>query len=116
MKKIILIYSGGLDSTVLLYDLINNGNEVKAITFDYGQRHSKEIEYATFHTEKLGISHKVIDLRSTCELYGDSALTNSQTQVPDGHYAEDSMKANCSAEQEYDISIFCFGLGYESQV
>ena len=43
-RKTVVVFSGGLDSTTLLYHLIALGHEVKAISFDYGQRHRKEIE------------------------------------------------------------------------
>jgi len=44
--KTVLIYSGGLDSTVLLYDLLAGGDTVLALSVDYGQRHRVEIEHA----------------------------------------------------------------------
>lgn len=61
MKGVVLL-SGGVDSTVLTYDLVNSGVELEAITFDYGQRHRKEIEYAKRTAEKLGLYHEVIKL------------------------------------------------------
>ncbi|HIQ50039.1 MAG TPA: 7-cyano-7-deazaguanine synthase, partial [Nanoarchaeota archaeon] len=47
MKKGVLILSGGMDSSTLLFYLLNEGYRVHALTFNYGQRHAKEIEYAT---------------------------------------------------------------------
>ena len=61
MKGVVLL-SGGLDSTILTYDMVNSGVELEALTFDYGQRHRKEIEYAKRTAEKLGLHHEVIKL------------------------------------------------------
>ena len=43
MKKIVITLSGGMDSSVLLYKAAEGYNEVHTITFDYGQRHSREL-------------------------------------------------------------------------
>lgn len=93
MTKTILIYSGGLDSTVLLYDLVKTASEVKAISFDYGQRHKKELEYAALNAKRLEIEHRVVDLSSLIPLFGGSSLTDSSIEVPDGHYTEETMKS-----------------------
>ena len=82
-----------MDSTVLLYKLVAEGDEVKTLSIDYGQRHAKEIECARSLSESLGVEHRVADLRSLTELLGGSALTSSEIEVPEGHYAEDNMKA-----------------------
>jgi 7-cyano-7-deazaguanine synthase len=91
--KSIVVHSGGMDSTVLLYQLVAQGDEVKALSIDYGQRHGKEIECARAIAEDLGVEHRVSDLRSLAELLGGSALTSSEIEVPEGHYEEDNMKA-----------------------
>ena len=44
--KSVVVHSGGMDSTVLLYKLATEGDEVKALSIDYGQRHAKEIDWA----------------------------------------------------------------------
>jgi 7-cyano-7-deazaguanine synthase len=90
--KAILIYSGGLDSTVALYDLVAQGYDVKALSVNYGQRHKKEIEFARRHCEVLGVEHQVADLTGISQLLGGSSQTTSSIHVPEGHYAEDSMK------------------------
>ena len=89
--KTILIYSGGLDSTILLHKLKKEGGEIKCISFNYGQRHSKELVSATFFCKKLGIEHKITDLQCIKSIISNSCLT-SESSVPEGHYAEDSMK------------------------
>ena len=58
MKKTIIVYSGGMDSTTLLYKLVKEEKkEVKAISFDYGQRHKKELEFAKKNCKELGIEY-----------------------------------------------------------
>jgi 7-cyano-7-deazaguanine synthase len=91
--KTILIYSGGMDSTVLLYHLLNEGYTVKALSVDYGQRHKKEIECARLITQRLNVEHLVADLTGITSLLGGSSLTSADIDVPEGHYAEDNMKA-----------------------
>jgi len=92
MAKAVLILSGGLDSTTLMYDLLNKGIEVHAISFFYGQKHSKELECAHALCDKLGVPHKIIDLEVLNEV-APSALTRSEIEVPEGQYDIDNMKA-----------------------
>ena len=90
--KSLLILSGGVDSTTLLYDLISQGYEVEAITFDYNQKHRKEIECAVKTCKKLKIPHKILDLKILSEI-APSSLTRKEIKVPEGHYTEESMKS-----------------------
>lgn len=89
--KTVIILSGGMDSTTLLYKLIAEGKEVKAISFNYGQRHSRELEQAKATCEKLTIEHKIVDLSFLKELISNSALTGN-IEVPEGHYEAENMK------------------------
>ena len=92
MKKCVLIYSGGMDSFTLLNDLIHKGWQVYALSFNYGQRHSKELNYAIRACQLLGVNHKEVDITSVGEVMQGSSLT-SDVDVPEGHYEEASMKA-----------------------
>lgn len=80
MSKGIVIVSGGLDSTTLMYylhDKVKNRSDVpiKAISFNYGQRHKAEIDYASYHAIKLGIPHQIINLEGIFrEVAASSAL------------------------------------------
>jgi len=91
MKKAVVILSGGMDSTTLLYDVIKQGYEVSALSFDYGQRHKKELEGAKATCEKLKVKHKVLDLKVLNEV-APSALTRENLEVPEGHYEDENMK------------------------
>lgn len=90
--KTVLIHSGGLDSTVLLYQLREEGNEVLALSVDYGQRHRKELAFAADITQQLRVRHEIANLRGIGALLGSSSLT-SNLPVAEGHYTEDSMKS-----------------------
>jgi 7-cyano-7-deazaguanine synthase len=89
--KAVLIFSGGLDSTTLLYDLIDQGYEVTAVTFDYSQKHKKEIRCAEKTCKKLHVPHKMVNLPVLNDL-APSSLTRDSWKVPEGHYAEETMK------------------------
>lgn len=89
--KTILIYSGGMDSTTLLYKLRKAGDKVLCISFDYGQRHKKELSAAKKICAQLKIPHKIIDIKSVKDLMRGSALT-SNIKVPEGHYKDKTMK------------------------
>jgi 7-cyano-7-deazaguanine synthase len=90
--KTIVIFSGGMDSTVLLATLIAAGHEVKALSVDYGQRHRKELNAAAALAALYGVEHRVADLRSITPLLAGSSQTSADVEVPEGHYAEESMK------------------------
>ena len=91
--KTVLAYSGGLDSTVLLYHLIAEGGVVSALSVNYGQRHQRELDSARAIARRLGLPHKTIDLSSLGKLLEGCSLTNPDLPMPQGHYAEPSMKA-----------------------
>jgi 7-cyano-7-deazaguanine synthase len=92
VEKVVMIYSGGLDSTVLLYHLRSQDYDLIALSVDYGQRHRKELDSAHSICHTMGIPHEVADLRGITHLLKGSSLTDSEIDVPDGHYAEESMK------------------------
>lgn len=90
--KSVAIFSGGLDSTVLLHELLHAGDEVLALSIDYGQRHRIELEYAQRTVQKLGIPWQRADLSAVAPLLAGSSQTSSDIAVPHGHYAEETMK------------------------
>ena len=110
VSKTIAIVSGGLDSTTMIYHLMHEGYDVDLVSFDYGQRHKKELRYAAAIARQLGLFHDIVDLTGLTHLISNSALTSPfvddtepfdadlvdykrDIEVPDGHYAEETMKA-----------------------
>src|SRR5437667_318590 len=91
--KTIIIYSGGLDSTVLLYGFKGQRDEVSAVSFDYGQRHKKELRTASQLAREIGVEHAIIDLHTYGMYIRNSSQTNLTVEVPEGHYEDDSMRA-----------------------
>ena len=82
-KKAVIIASGGIDSSTLLYKMVDEGFSVYALTFIYGQRHLKEIDSAEIISNMLGIEHKVVDISSMNQLLQGSALTDKNIDVPE---------------------------------
>ncbi len=90
-KDSVIIYSGGLDSTTLLYE--ERERIALAVTFDYGSNHAaREIACARWHCEHLGIEHLVIDLAFIGK-YFDSSLTAGADAIPEGNYDDENMRS-----------------------
>lgn len=90
-EKVVVIYSGGMDSYTMLNDFLSAGDEVHALSFNYGQRHQKELLYAVDACNELKVPHEIVDVPSINKLLRGSALTGD-VPVPEGHYEEESMK------------------------
>jgi 7-cyano-7-deazaguanine synthase len=91
-KHTVIVYSGGMDSTVLLYDLIAGGIKVAAISFDYGSRHNhRELPMAKAFCQNLNVSHHIVPLLFIPELF-KSALLCSGASIPEGPYDISTMK------------------------
>jgi 7-cyano-7-deazaguanine synthase len=89
MPKTIVIFSGGLDSTTLLYHLRAEGHELAALSVNYGQRHlAKESAAAEAICHHLSIERQVVDLTTLVGCFGQNALTDLATAVPEGAYSE----------------------------
>ena len=91
MKDSVIIVSGGMDSTTLLYD--RRDEIALAISFDYGSNHNAgEIPYAEMHCKRLGIEHITIPL-DFMHKYFRSSLLEGADAIPEGHYADENMKS-----------------------
>ena len=90
-KKVVVIYSGGMDSYTVLNKAIEEGLTPFALTFDYGQRHVKEIQVAGDVCKALNINHKIIDITAINQLIGGSSLTDSSIDVATGVYDNNNM-------------------------
>ena len=80
-----------MDSTTLLYDIIKQGYNVNALSFNYGQKHKIELKCAVATCIKLGVPHEIIDLKVLGEI-APSALTREEFEIPEGHYEDENMK------------------------
>ncbi|PVZ87333.1 7-cyano-7-deazaguanine synthase QueC [Serratia sp. S1B] len=82
MRRAVVVFSGGQDSTTCLIQALQQYDEVHCITFDYGQRHHVEIDIAATLSQTLGAkAHKVLDARLLNEL-AISSLTRDNIPVP----------------------------------
>lgn len=93
LNMALIIYSGGLDSTVLLHKYAAQNKVKAAIGFNYGQKHVKELEFAKINCQKLGIPYSILDLSCISKVFGNSSLVSKTDEVPDGHYEADNMKS-----------------------
>ena len=80
MPKAVVLLSGGLDSTTTLAQAIADGNEVTALSFRYGQRHSRELTSASNVAKFYGVKHVIVDLDLSMFR---SALTREEIEVPE---------------------------------
>lgn len=108
-QKVVVIYSGGMDSYTVLNKAIRQGYEVYALSFDYGQRHVKELKVAANVCAELNISHKVVDISAINQLIGGSSLTDD-IDVPEGHYEEESMKSTVVPNR--NMILLSLAVGY----
>lgn len=91
MKDSVIVLSGGMDSTTLLYD--RKDQIALAVTFDYGSKHNaREIECARKNCEILGVEHLVIPLDFMGRYFKSSLLIGGE-DIPEGHYADENMKS-----------------------
>ncbi|CUH46834.1 7-cyano-7-deazaguanine synthase QueC [Ruegeria atlantica] len=107
--KTTLVCSGGLDSVSLAHVLAAEGNLSRLVSFDYGQRHTKELTFAALCSERLSVPHHVIDLRSVGASLTGSALTDD-VDVPDGHYAEETMKVTVVPNRNAIMLTIAYGV------
>jgi 7-cyano-7-deazaguanine synthase len=91
-KQAIIVASGGMDSATLAWHYKQQGFSVRLVGFDYGQRHRKELSALEKIADRLGGSSTIVPLNLRDHLHG-SALTSDDVEVPDGHYAQETMKA-----------------------
>ncbi|MCG7521863.1 7-cyano-7-deazaguanine synthase QueC [Ruegeria sp. Ofav3-42] len=107
--KTTLVCSGGLDSVSLAHVLAADGHLSRLVSFDYGQRHTKELSFAAACAEQLNVPHHVIDLRSVGASLTGSALTDD-VDVPDGHYAEETMKVTVVPNRNAIMLTIAYGV------
>jgi 7-cyano-7-deazaguanine synthase len=89
MKNRLIIFSGGMDSTTLLYEFKNS---IKiALSFNYGSKHNDiELSYAKKQTKKLNIEHIILDISNITKYFKSDLLKNSN-KIPEGHYSSENI-------------------------
>jgi len=109
MKHVVISLSGGMDSSTLLLRCLKEYDTVTAISFDYGQKHRVELDRAQSLVDYINgtsildewsktaeyphfVKYRQIQLNGLADLL-DSALVTGGEEVPEGHYAEENMKA-----------------------
>lgn len=107
--KTIVICSGGLDSVALAHIVASEHQLTRLVSFDYGQRHRKELDFAGLCAKRLEVPHDVIDLRAIGAALTGSALTDD-IEVPDGHYAEESMRVTVVPNRNAIMLTVAFGV------
>ena len=91
--RALVLFSGGLDSTVLATQMKQEAKETRLLSIDYGQRHAKELDHSQKIADYLGLGHEILKLPQLGQILGGSSLTDKSIILPEGHYAEDSMKS-----------------------
>jgi 7-cyano-7-deazaguanine synthase len=112
--KVLVVCSGGLDSVSLAYAMAAQHRLIGLISFNYGQRHVKELEFAALCARRLNVPHDIIDISGVGKHLTGSALTDD-IQVPDGHYAEETMKATVVPNRNAIMLTIAFGLAAARQ-
>ena len=78
----VAIVSGGMDSVTLLHFLVNQGHIPAVITFDYGQKHAKEVECARYNAALFSLEHRIVSLTDLAYLFSSSALVSEAVTIP----------------------------------
>ena len=105
----IVICSGGLDSVTLAHKVAAERRLSGLLSFDYGQRHVKELDCAARCAARLGVTHEVVDISGVGAALSGSALTDD-VAVPEGHYAEATMKLTIVPNRNAIMLAIGFGL------
>lgn len=107
--KTLVVCSGGLDSVSLAHVTASQGALSRLVSFDYGQRHRKELDFAAACAQRLSVPHHIIDMRTIGAALSGSALTDD-IDVPDGHYAEETMKITVVPNRNAIMLTIAYGI------
>lgn len=114
LEKVVVILSGGLDSTVLTHKLVKakrRKKDVHAITFDYGQLHSKEIECARRTAIDLQIPWKIVKIQLP---FHNTALLNKDILLPTEDYSTESQKITVVPNR--NMILLSIAAGYAEEI
>ncbi|WP_367716385.1 7-cyano-7-deazaguanine synthase QueC [Nitratireductor sp. GISD-1A_MAKvit] len=107
--KTLVVCSGGLDSVSLAHKVARERTLIGLISFDYGQRHRKELDFAAKAAARLGVPHDLLDISAIGRHLSGSALTDA-IDVPDGHYAEETMRVTVVPNRNAIMLAIAFGI------
>lgn len=91
--KAVVLFSGGLDSAVLVQKLLSEKAEIRLLSINYGQRHGKELLHSSQLARKMNLVQTIMNIPQLGGLLGGSSLTDPNIELPEGHYESESMKA-----------------------
>ena len=120
MIRSVMSLSGGMDSTSLLLRLLSEGSKVTCLTYDYGQKHSIEIDRSKENISYLSdngyeVEQVIIDLKSAMGSF-ESALTKQGVVVPEGHYESEQMKQTVVPNRNAIFSSILYGHGLSRSI
>ena len=113
MKRAVMALSGGMDSTALLMRLLDAGYTVDCLSYNYGQKHSIELERAKANIlylseNNIKVEHKIIDLSSAMGVF-ESSLIEGGEDVPEGHYEAEQMKSTVVPNRNAIFASILYG-------
>ena len=113
MRRAVMALSGGMDSTALLMRLLADGYKVDCISYQYGQKHSIELERAELNIEYLKnkdihVAHKIVNISSAMSIF-ESSLINGGEDVPEGHYEAEQMKSTVVPNRNAIFASILYG-------
>jgi len=108
-KGALVLLSGGQDSVTCLYYALAYYDKVAALSFDYGQKHAKELEYAESLCSDLQVPFKLISVKG---VFGESALTNHELDVDGMHQVNEGLPATFTAGRNMTFLSIACGLAH----
>ena len=108
--KAVVLCSGGMDSVTLAHDYASRGYALHLVSVHYGQRHSKELDFAVECAERLQAEHTFLPMGWLGSMLHGSALTSERVAVPEGHYAAPSMAQTVVANRNMILLAIAGGI------
>ena len=120
-KTAVISFSGGLDSTSLLLNLLSQKYKVHVLSFNYGQKHKIELSKAQHNIKFLkkeghDIDFKLLDISDAISIL-DSSLTNPDKKIPYGYYKSENMKSTVVPNRNaiFTSFIYAFALSLKKK-
>lgn len=108
-QRAVCVVSGGLDSVTLGYEVARQYKHSTWLTFDYGQRHRREVECAARCARQIGADWQLVDVSAIGRLMTGNALTGA-VAVPHGHYEDDTMRLTVVPNRNAIMLAIAFGV------